>query len=451
MRAHAALILALIVSTLIVVASAANISQPTYGEPLGTVVIYRHLTYNVTYVTVLTKSLHSLNSTNSTSSNNTTTVTERIVSSYLVNYDVLAVNGTAISVSVTSTLPKNYTFVNNGTYSVDPVYSPLTPQFPMVPPQYLAPVNWTNFTALAATTSEAGLLISGLNVTMNLVNPSFMNSSYSVQTFVSTAWKYTLSHVTFDTEGYLISATYTINGTTVATIKLVSASGRITVSEGYGSPLSSASSAPILYAVKTFNPFSQSLRISGYLQALVPYVINNDTYLLVYYPFQPSGQGYVSSPQIALGYPTYVFEKVVNVATSPSYIIPNPGSKEITWSNTTMRLAGIENVSVMGNRYITFVYTGLVNGTQNVTLYVTEHGLVVKEYVVDLTKGLPALELDYLGPYFVQPTQTNSQVVMTEGPYTSLPFTVQNPKYYYVLTVVISLVIVIVAVIIRLR
>ena len=452
MKAHAALILTLMALGLLVAAAgSAGVHQPIYGKPLGSVVIFKHLTYNVTYITTITKTVHTLNSTNSTSSNSTTTASEKVASSYLVNYNVLAVNGTTITVSVETDIPKNTSFVNNGTYNVNPVYSPLTPQFPMVPPQYLAPVNWTNFTELASITGQAGLLISGRNVTMNLVNPSYTNSSYSVQVLVSTAWKSSLSDVTLNADGYLISATYTVNKTTVATIKLISSSGQTQIAQGFGSPLLSASSSPILYAVKTFNPLSQSLRISGYLQAFVPYVINNHTYLLVYYPLQPSGQGYVSSPQLALGYPTYVFETLVNITSSPSYIIPNPGSSEITWSNTTMKLVGVEDVNVLGNHYTVFVYSGLINGTQNVTLYVTKQGLVVKEYVVDLAKGLPALELDYLGPYLIQPTQTNPQVVMTEGPYTTLPFTVQNPKYFYVLTVVVSVVIVVIAVIVRLR
>ena len=450
MWAHAALILALVMSGLfVVVAGSTGVNQLKYGEPLGTVVIYKQLSYNVTYVTTVTKPPNTSNSTSS--SNSAATAGERVVSSYLINYDVISVNGTTVTVSVKTNMPKNVSFVSNGTYRINLVYSIMTPQFPMVPPQYLAPVNWFNFTAFTAVTYQAGFLISGENVTMNLINPSFTGSSYTAQMLVSTAWKYSLSNVTLNSQGYLVSATYAVNKTTVATIKLVSASGQVTVSQGYGSPLSSASSSPILYAVKTFDPFSQSLRISGYFQAIVPYVIGNNTYLLVYYPLQPSGRGYVSSPQLALGYPTYVFEKVVNVASSPSYIIPNPGSKEITWSNTTMKLAGVENVSVMGNRYTTFVYNGIVNGTQNVTLYVTKQGLVVKEYVVDLTHGLPALELDYLGPYLVQPTQTNPQVVMTGGPYTTLPYAVQNPKYFYVLTVVISVIIVIIAVIVRLR
>ena len=456
----ATLLLFVLASTLpfIMIAHASILQQPFYDRSLGSFIIYKELTYNVTLITSIplkTNANTAANSTTGATATNTSTPQVKMIThSYYLNYTIVSIRGTTISVKVTTNMPKNSSFVNNGTYEMNLLYSPLTPEFPMVIPQYLIPINWTNFTKLAEFTGYAGFLISGQNVSLNLVNPAFANSTYYALTAVSTAWKsatnYGLNDVKISLEGYLESASFSLNSSTTVKIVLVKAL------EPYVVPVNSsnnlkAASFPILYAVKTFNPFSHSLTVSGYLQAIIPYVINNYTYLLVYYPLEPSSVGYVSAPQQALGYPTYVFEKVVNVNVSPSYVIPNTGASEIKWSNTTMKLIKSENVSVAGKSYFAYVYNGIINGTQNVTIYVTKEGLIVKEYVFDIQKELPVLELDYLGPYYVSPTSQNPSVVSTGGPYTSLPYNVIDPKYFYMLTVIISVVIVIVAVIFRLR
>ncbi len=458
MKSFTLLLIALLLGLVLASTAQSLAQQPVYGKPLGSITIYRELAYNVTIILTYPHQPSNSTSTTSTNSTNTSKAEQFVTQSYFLNYILLNATGANVFIKVSTDLPKALSFVNNGTYNVNVIESPLTPEYPFVPPQFLAPINWTNFSALAQSTTYAGFLISGQKATVNLVNPTFSNSTYYASILVSNAWNFSLNDVRINLEGYLESASFsfstTLNGTVVnvkGTISLMRAEGAQEILEPGQSDLMPPASAPILYAVKTFNPLSQSLRVSGFLQLVVPYVINNGSYVMVYYPLQPSSFGYVVSPQLALQYPTYVFETVVNVSTSPSYIIPNAGAKEIKWNNATMKLVGAENVTVSGNTYFTYVYNGIINGTQNVTIYVTRNGLLVKEYVFDLTKDLPALELDYLGPYFVSPTQTNEEVVYSGGPYTTLPYNVVDPKFFYVLTVAISVVIVIAAVIFRLR
>ena len=148
--------------------------------------------------------------------------------------------------------------------------------------------------------------------------------------------------------------------------------------------------------------------------------------------------------------PVYLFIKVVNVTRDPSVILPQVGQKVVRWGNTTLTLVGTQNITVLSISYSTFVYTGIENRTQNVTLWVTPSGVVVRELVTSIVQKVPIVELELVKPVLVPATQTYPSPVNFGGP-TTLPYKVVNPETSYIIAVVFAVVVVVIATLVRLR
>jgi hypothetical protein len=411
----------------------------SYGKSLGEITIYKVLVYKGTYVKTVTL-------TTKSNASNATTKTATETYNFTLTYTVEKVQGLTLVVNVQGNIPPNLTIVSNGTHVVN-LLSPLSPYYPYIPPQFLTPINITNITAIESVYTNMGVLISGTNSTSLLVTP-FYNNSELHATLIDARWGGNVN-VVVNAQGYLKSL-FGQGPSQALSLELVNYSGPITINVNSSKALQLASSQPLLYAVKTFNPFSQSLTVTGYLQIFAPFTIYNDTYVMAYYSIRPIQNNYVASPQGVFGYPTFLFIKIVNTSTDPSLIFPFVGEKSVVWGNTTVNLIGQQQVSVLGNKYSVYIYTGIENRTQNVTLWVTPQGVVVRELVTSTTQNVPILELELVKPILLPATQTYPPVVQTGGP-TTLAYQVVNPKESFIIAVVFSLIIVILAVLFRLR
>jgi len=364
-----------------------------------------------------------------------------------LTYKVVSVEGPLLNVSIEGRIPPGVTVLANGTRTLDIIREPLSPYYPYIPPQFLYPINMTNITKLFVT--QLGVLISTSdNYSILLVSPSFVNGTL-VSTLSSNAWNGS-AQVKIGPNGLLESLSMsTANGGTIE-MTLMNYSNPMALSFNAGPQILNAASQPLLYAVKTFVPLYNSLQVTGYLQFVIPYVITNDSYLAYYYAIRPQGGQYVVSPQGVSGVPVYLFIKVVNVTRDPSVILPQVGQKVVRWGNTTLTLVGTQNITVLSNSYSTFVYTGIENRTQNVTLWVTPSGVVVRELVTSIVQKAPIVELELVKPVLVPATQTYSSPVSFGGP-TTLPYKVVNPETSYIIAVVFAVVVVVIATLVRLR
>ncbi|MCQ4447953.1 MAG: hypothetical protein NO076_01735 [Sulfolobales archaeon] len=419
--------------------------QSGLGAPLNKVIVYKDLVYEIKYVAPL-KTAEQTNTTTTNSSKPNATASEMTYESTLT-YKVVSVEGPLLNVSIEGRIPPGVAVLANGTRTLDILREPLSPYYPYIPPQFLYPINMTNITELFVT--QLGVLISTSdNYSILLVSPSFANGTL-VSTLSSDAWNGS-AQVKIGPNGLLESLSMsTANGGTIE-MTLMNYSNPIALSSNAGPQILNAASQPLLYAVKTYVPLYNSLQVTGYLQFVIPYVITNDSYLAYYYAIRPQGGQYVVSPQGVSGVPVYLFIKVVNVTRDPSVILPQVGQKVVRWGNTTLTLVGTQNITVLSNSYSTFVYTGIENRTQNVTLWVTPSGVVVRELVTSMVQKAPIVELELVKPVLVPATQTYPSPVSFGGP-TTLPYKVVNPETSYIIAVVFAVVVVVVATLVRLR
>jgi hypothetical protein len=419
--------------------------QSGLGAPLNKVIVYKDLVYEIKYVAPL-KTAEQTNTTTTNSSKPNATASEMTYESTLT-YKVVSVEGPLLNVSIEGRIPPGVTVLANGTKTLDIIREPLSPYYPYIPPQFLYPINMTNITKLFVT--QLGVLISTSdNYSILLVSPSFVNGTL-VSTLSSNAWNGS-AQVKIGPNGLLESLSMsTANGGTIE-MTLMNYSNPMALSFNAGPQILNAASQPLLYAVKTFVPLYNSLQVTGYLQFVIPYVITNDSYLAYYYAIRPQGGQYVVSPQGVSGVPVYLFIKVVNVTRDPSVILPQVGQKVVRWGNTTLTLVGTQNITVLSNSYSTFVYTGIENRTQNVTLWVTPSGFVVRELVTSIVQKAPIVELELVKPVLVPATQTYPSPVSFGGP-TTLPYKVVNPETSYMIAVVFAVVVVVIATLVRLR
>jgi hypothetical protein len=419
--------------------------QSSLGAPLNKVIVYKDLVYEIKYVAP-PKMVGQTNTTSTNSSKPNATASEVTYESTLT-YKVVSVEGSLLNVSIEGRIPPGVTMLANGTRTLDIIRVPLSPYYPYIPPQFLYPINTTNITELFV--AQLGVLISTSdNYSILLVSPSFVNGTL-VSTLSSKAWNGS-AQVKIGPNGLLESLIMsTANGGTVE-MTLMNYSNPIALSFNAGPQILNVASQPLLYAVETFVPLYDSLQVTGYLQFVIPSVITNDSYLTYYYAIRPQGGQYVVSPQGVSGVAVYLFIKVVNVTRDPSIIMPQVGQKVVRWGNTTLTLVGMQNITVLSNSYFTFVYTGIENRTQNVTLWVTPSGVVVRELVTSTVQQVPIVELELVKPVLVPATQTYSSPVSYGGP-TTLPYKVVNPETSYIIAVVFAVVVVVIATLVRLR
>lgn len=398
-----------------------------YSKPItiSTVQIYKNLSYKIELEKQVTVNVTQTTFTNSTTKTNVVPTSKLVpTKEYVVNYSVLSVNGTELTVQINGNFSKNFTFISKGNFSENIFEDVISLDYP-----YILPFLLLNNT-YALLNQKSVYVISFLkktNYTINNVNLS-ANEFYVVYNSSYFGLYETLSN------GLLANFTTTYNGSTlVMSLLNYSNEYNITLNSSFNAYLTK----PYLYLNCIYNEPASNIQPNSYVETYYTIVAGNYLGQIVYLLYPQ--QGNIIMPNsfygVNVNYELY-FKPVGDEVLT--YLPSN--SSVITWNGRTFDYVNITTIKLINGSTTSALLYRNVSTNTTVYLYFSKYSNILLEE--EIYSGLIhnyTVRLLYLGNEYVSFNATYP--TLTSPKYTTLPYSLVNFNQALIVAIIITVIV----------
>ncbi len=375
------------------------------------------------------------NSSNTNSSNNTQIKLEKINSTYTVNYSVIKYNSYG---NLTISIAGNFTNQNisffRGNYSVDPELVPFTLEYPFTLSQYL----FNSTYAIAGSSSS-------------VVYQFLRESSITIDGQQEEAFKYTIHengftyNVTFLEDG----AIYNLQNSTFNMTLQKLSTFTLNLSDEFAGVNPAVINSTYQYAIYEFSQTAGTLLPSSDIEVYYPILFSNDIVGLTEFQLTTQYNSSVVASRTVDGLSLYNYLSVNMLNSTFTTFSPYVGQKNITFNGDTFLLVNQTKVSTIAGTYDSYLYENVTSGgTLRSYLYLSHEGLLLELKEVTNSTGTPLTEAElvFLGNNYISPNVTFPYHSITN---TNLPYEPVNSYDSFLIAVIVTLAIVVIAVLLH--
>ncbi|QIW25025.1 hypothetical protein EWF20_13395 [Sulfolobus sp. S-194] len=393
-------------------------------QVINNITIYKNLEYKI----VLEKSV-TINETQTSLVNKTTTTTvkpttvQKVISSYIVNYAVTNITGTTINVAISGNFTKNFTFIQQGNYSINLFTDIINVKYP-----YILPFLLLNNTYALVTSSTYVMFFAKIqNYTINGENITaydyfiVYNSSYFQE--------YEILY-----NGYLANYSTTYNGSTLI-MSLLNYYNEFNIT--LNSNTNPYLSQPYLYIEYLYSSTSKTLQASNYVETYYPLISGNYVGQIVYLLYPHEGKLVEPETFYGLNVNFELYFKPINDLVIT--FMPSNGTT-ITWNERLFSYVNTTPIKLVNGSIVNAMLYRNVSANTTAYLYFSQQShILLEELIYNSLFHNYTIKLDYLGNQFVSLNQNYINVTYTT--YKTLPYSLVNFNEGLIIAIVFTVIV----------
>ncbi|BFI76231.1 hypothetical protein [Sulfurisphaera ohwakuensis] len=393
-------------------------------QVINNITIYKNLEYKI----VLEKSI-TVNETQSSIVNKTTTTTvkpttiQKVISSYIINYTVTNITGTKINVIISGNFTKNFTFIQQGNYSINLFTDIMNVKYP-----YILPFLLLNNTYALVTGSTYVMFFAKIqNYTINGKNITAYN--YFIVYNSSYFQEYEILY-----NGYLANYSTTYNGSTLI-MSLLNYYNEFNIT--LNSNTNPYLSQPYLYIEYLYSSASKTLQASNYVEAYYPLISGNYVGQIVYLLYPHEGKLVEPETFYGLNVNFELYFKPINdlvLTFMPS------NNTIITWNGRLFNYVNTTPIKLVNGSIVNAMLYRNVSTNTTVYLYFSQQShILLEELIYSNLLHNYTIKLDYLGNQFVSLNQ--NYINVTSPTYKTLPYSLVNFNEGLIIAIVFTVIV----------